>query len=325
MFPFDFDDRQALGMLLPRIDPQRIAVRNPRVADIEKVLRLRVQKSRFRRAHDDVVGVIHSEAELAENVLFGVLRNRLVCLRSVEGTEIAARRGAEDPVVERHQIGGLRAAAAVPRHAEPVGNHVGTRLQKIESADHVPDFKRRRIPAQEDRADPRQGMRGGRRVGRFPLRVEVLEPLPLVDRVLDIHCQAVHRAQDADPLIEVGRLPLESVPADDQNTRIGRRELLGPGEKEGSGRIETGERFQDDLLGTVFRPVDHAGHPRVERSPLPHPAELRKEEIAALLLIGGDLLFGSDLFVPRAPRLPLRVNPGDQVVIHHPFRFGADP
>ena len=247
-----------------------------------------------------------------------------MCLRAVKGTEVAAGGRAENTAVERHQVRRLGSPAAVPRNAEFVGDDIAARLEKIKAPDHIPNFVGRGVPPEEDRADSGEGMGEGGMADRFALFVEVLKALPLVDRVLNVHRQPVHGAQNAKSLIVVRGLSFGGVPADHQHSGVRGRVLFGAGEEKRTGRVKVRKRFQKNFFGAVFRLIDDSGHRGIQRGPFPHLTELGVEKIAPGLLVRGNIGFGFQTLVIGAPPLLSVVDLRDQAVVHHLSGFGTD-
>ena len=73
----------------------------------------------LRRAHHQVVRLVHAEGDLAENVLLGILRAVGVD-QPAKGGEVANRRRGDDAIIQRHEISRQRAAAGVARAADLV-------------------------------------------------------------------------------------------------------------------------------------------------------------------------------------------------------------
>ena len=315
--PFDFNDREPFGGRKTGIDPVGEPETGPRVVGAEEVVCLAAHQGRFRRAHDRVILMIHPERHLAEDILFRVLRIEHMGQVTVESGQEAAGRGTGDTVVERHQIRGLRPASAVPRHAEPVGDHVVARLQIVERAGVVPILKRGGVPAEQHRRGAEHVVRRGSPVGHLPVLVEVLEPFPLFDRVEDEHRQPVHRAERRERLVVIGGFPVLPVSADNQETRIGGRELFDLRQEHRSGGVEVRLSFENDLFDPVFGQIDRAGHLGIERGLLPEPAEVFQEEGLVLRLVIFDIINRFDVFIRLAPRLRGSVDLPDQFLMNH--------
>ena len=136
-------------------------------------------------------------------------------------------------------------------------------------------------------------MRRDARQIRLAVVADVLHPFPLVDRVLNVHRQAVLGAEPRDPLIQLARLPLEAVAADDQHPGVGGRVLRLIGEEHRSGGVEVGEGFQDDLLDPdAVLPGHRAGDLGVERGFFPQFPKVLPEVLAAGGLVGGQVAVG---------------------------------
>ena len=280
-----------------RIETLRIAKHLPRAAEVEgRIACGRADQRGLRGAHDAVVRLVHAEGDLAEDVLLAVLRAQ--CLDEfTERGEVATRCRSDDAIVERHEIRGLRAAAAVAGAADLVGEDVLAALQVVDDSHAVPDAELRHIRPDQRAAEagrrmlrgthqPHVGMRHlhMRRIvedGALPRRVEHLISLALPDGVVANRRHAVTGQQHADELILPRRLPLMTMPARHQHRGPRCRSL---GEIKIGREMKRRPRLKDDLLHAIAFALQRARDLRIQRRPLRQPADAFEEQLSPLLL-----------------------------------------
>ena len=154
--------------------------------------------------------MVHAERQLPEDVLLGVLRpdGRE---QGLEAGDVAARSRGADAVVQRHQVGGLRAAAAVARAADALGIDLRAGLQVVDGPHAVPDLEAGGVAAQQDAADAEHRV-GGRALD-LRQRGGHLAALALVDRVEDESRHAVEGQECPHRLVRLIGLGLAGVAA----------------------------------------------------------------------------------------------------------------
>ena len=144
--------------------------------------------------------MVEPKTDLPENVLLGIA-DFVGREASFETGDRAAWRGAENAIVERHQILRQRAAAGDAGAAEFLRIDLGSALQVVEGPHAVPNAIARRVATDQDRTDADGRVLRGRARERFPRVVQHLVTLTLPDRVIAQRRDAVARQGRGDPLI----------------------------------------------------------------------------------------------------------------------------
>ena len=103
------DQIHALGESHSAVQSLGVAICVPRAGYVEEVTCRGADQRWLGRSHHDVIGVIHAEGELAEDVLLGVLRADGID-EEVKSGEITARGGTDDARIECADITGQRPA-----------------------------------------------------------------------------------------------------------------------------------------------------------------------------------------------------------------------
>ena len=258
----------------------------------------RAEQRGARRAQHDVAEVVEAEREFAEHELLGVLRAALLA-HGAEGGEVAARRGARDAVVERHDPRGHRAAAGMAHHAEARGVHLRTRREHVERAHAVPRAEARRVPAEQLRAAPHVVVRRAVPEGRA---VAALPPLSLVDGVVAERHHAGLRGLERAALVAVRRLAVGGVPARHHDAGTLPRELRGVRQEEVRRHMVAGLALKIELLHRVAVARHASRDGDVQRTPLGKAAQRLDEGGAHLALVRGE----RRRRLARGPRLVCR-------------------
>ena len=281
-----------------RIHRAGAACRLDDAGEREEVTVRRAEQHGARRAQHDVAEVVEAERELAEHELLGVLRTALLAHGADRG-EVAARRGARDAVVERHDPRGHRAAAGVAHHAEAGGVHLRTRREYVERAHAVPRAEARRVPAEQLRAAPHVVVRRA-----VPERraVTALPPLALVDRIVAERHHAGLRGLERAALVAVRRLAVGGVSARHHDAGTLPRILRGIGEEEVGGHVVSGLALEIELLHRVAVARHASCDDDVQRAPRGKAAQRLDEGGAYLALVRGKLRRR----LARGPRLVRR-------------------
>ncbi len=244
--------------------------------------------------------MIHPERQLSKDVLLGVLgpdgrEQRL------ETGDVAARGGDPNAVVQRHQVGCLRAAPAVARAADALRIDLRAGLQVVHRSHGVPEHEASGVLAQQDAADADHGVGGGApepgQCGRH------LAALALIDRIEHERRHPVDGQQGPHRLIGLVCLGLGGMPTRHEDT--GERGWVPSSirqEQQGSD-IVLRLTLEDDLLDCIPITTDHAGHTRVQGRSLRKTANRREKLLTQVLLIGGDLVGRRPLLVLLPPLL----------------------
>ncbi len=116
--------------------------------------------------------MLQAESNLAGDVLLGILWSD-GRKQPLQRSEIAARDGHGDPVIQSHQVRGQGAAPRAAGAAEAPGIDLWARGQIIQAANAVPDPVRGRILSGQQGADANQGVLGSAaRQGGLSLTVQ---------------------------------------------------------------------------------------------------------------------------------------------------------
>jgi hypothetical protein len=264
MLGIGFRQIDPLGEAHPRIEPLGLAEAIPRAVNIEEVLCGGTHERRLGSPCQDVIGMVHSESDLPVDVLLGILwADRLT--ESPKATQVAARRGACDPLIQRHQIARQSPASGVAGAANSLRVDLFPTLEVVDRSHSVPDSKGSRVAAQQGTAHANQAMRGCASHQRLALSVEQLVTFALFDRIVAERGHAVLGQQDTHPLVDLAGLAVAAVPAGNEHAWVGRLRL---------GKIEIGRdemtrlTFEDDVLDSVAVVVGGANDMRAQRRPL---------------------------------------------------------
>ena len=242
--------------------------------------------------------MVEAERELAEHELLRVLRAALLAHGAYRGEE-AARGGARDAVVERHDPGRHRAAAGVSHHAEAGRIHFGTRREHVQRTDAVPRAETRRVPAKQLCTASHVVVCAAAPEVRV---LAALHALPLVDGVVAERHHARLRGLKRAALVGGCRLAVGGVPAGHHDAGTLPRELHGVGQEEVRRHVVVGLAFEIDLLHRITVTHHTARGDHVQRTPLRKSAERLHERGTYCTLSRSELRRS----LARGPRLVCR-------------------
>ena len=245
------------------VEPLQPLVRRFVPACVEVVLLLGQDDDRLRRERREKVLVIEAERQRARRALLHVGAQLVLHVPPEFGDE-AARRGHGPAIVHAAQPRGHRAAAGVAGDAEVAHVDLLAGDQVIERADAVPRAPRAEALVDQDLLDAGVVvLAGAGPAQRLPVRVHVLHPLALADRVEDQDDVAQPRQALAEGLIRLDRLAVRRMPARADHAR--QREASSLRDVEIRRHQEPRPALEEDVLDLVGIALDDFRHARVER------------------------------------------------------------
>ena len=232
-------------------------------------------EQRLRRERVEQIRPIDAASERRHDILLGIVgrsRRLDVVLREVLGVALG-NHGDLDAAVERREKLRQRSAARLAAAADPFGIDFRAREQVVDSADAVPGAKEAEVRAEQDEAAPRVLVLGGSSAADRRLagaRSRILDALALSERVVGEHHVAFARQVREQLLVAGPRLAIRRMSERSEN----RRTPPGPDRHVEIRRdVQARPALEHQLLDAIARPLEDAGHARVERRSLERAAE----------------------------------------------------
>ena len=288
--------RQAPAVAQRFVHAAQLQVLFPAVGDVaggvgaEEVLVADADQQGLGSERVEEVPAVEAGGAAVEKILLRVVgRARRVEIGASQVLGVAARNGRRgQPVVNRHQQHGQRAAARLSRGSKPLGINQRVRGKIIETPHGIPHLKARAGVAVEQHLLAGQSVLivGRREARALQLRVGVIDALALAHRVEGQHQVAQTRQALAAALVTLRRLAVQRVAHLEQHARVGW--FAAGGDIKVGGDVQPRPAFVDHLLHTVARPLEATEDARVERRPFGHAARELPERLAHPRLPPGD-------------------------------------